>query len=102
MPLFGLVDSGADETMFPIDAMAVLGIDKSADCTQKQGGGAGGLHDFYVWNGGKLRADVYGVAVDLIVNFSDCPFILLGRTDFFAVFKVVFDQRGQKFTLEEY
>jgi hypothetical protein len=64
--------------------------------------GAGGKSKFYCWHGGTLPADFFGKSVNLKVQFSDTPFILLGRADFFAAFKVSFDQRGLRFTVESY
>lgn len=98
---FGLVDSGADNSLFPISVMTNLGIDQS-DCDEHQNIGSSGIGIRYCWKRGKLAADFYGVTVDLCVEFSDTPFILLGRSDFFARFSVAFDQKNLRFTLEEY
>jgi hypothetical protein len=98
---FGLADSGADGSIFPMPVMKDLGIDTS-ECEERDQIGSGGPSKFYCWKGGTLPADVYGVTVDLMVQFSNTPFILLGRSDFFAAFKVSFDQRRLSFTIESY
>jgi hypothetical protein len=87
--------------MFPMDVMADLGITK-ADCDECDQLGAGGKSKYWAWQDGKLPANFYGRPVDLSVQFCDTPFILLGREDFFAAFKVAFDQRNLRFTIEAY
>lgn len=100
-PFFGIADSGADSSLFPMAVMDDLGIAKG-DCDKQVQTGAGGQCDMYCWKGGTLPADFWGTMVDLVVNFSDTPFILLGRSDFFAAFKVSFDQRSLRFAVESY
>ena len=100
-PVFGLVDSGADGSMFPMDVMPALGISQS-DCAKKPQLGSSGRGECYEWNGGTLPADFWGITVNLKMDFSDTPFILLGRTDFFSYFTVAFDQRRRRFVLESY
>jgi hypothetical protein len=100
-PFFGLVDSGADGTIFPMAVMADLGISQ-ADCDELDQMGAGGASKFYCWKTGSLAADFFGRPVNLKVQFSLTPFILLGREDFFSAFRVTFDQRSLRFTVESY
>jgi hypothetical protein len=99
---FGIADSGADGSMFPMAVMNDLGIAKS-DCDKLPQLGAGGKTSCYAWKGSKtLPANFYGLTVNLQVRFSATPFILLGREDFFSTFKVSFNQRMLRFTLETY
>lgn len=80
--------------------MGTLGIDP-ADCDVFDNIGSNGVGQRHVWRGGKLEANFSGVTVLLPAQFSDTPFILLGRDDFFYAFSVKFDQRNLRFTLEE-
>jgi hypothetical protein len=99
VPVYGLVDSGADGTMFPLDAMGPLGI-ALGDCDEKDQMGASGAGKFYEWKGGTLEGDFGGITINLLAQFSETPFILLGRSDFFARFAVMFEQRRLRFILE--
>jgi len=47
---------------------------------------------------------VQGIAADIHLKtaFAETPHALVGREDFFAAFRVSFDERGQRFTLERY
>jgi hypothetical protein len=88
--------------MFPMSMMGALGIDQ-ANCDERDQMGAGGLGKFYCWPGGTLPATFFKtVTVNLKVQFSATPFILLGREDFFSEFKVSFDQRKGQFVVENY
>lgn len=52
-----------------------------------------------------LRAEIQAMqeTVELVAAFSDAlPIALLGRGDFFAAFRVGFDERSQTFRLEKY
>ena len=63
---------------------------------------------------GAGRLVVYGVSIEVVVRGFDAivpiaaafadgvPFMLLGRADFFRAFRVVFDERAQTLTLDEY
>jgi hypothetical protein len=48
IPIYGLVDSGASDTLIPLDLMAHLGID-SADCDLEPIGTAGGTSTQLRW-----------------------------------------------------
>lgn len=103
IPIRGLVDSGADNAMLPVEfAEHLVGIDL-ASCRREECNTAGGLTTQHVWPDG-LDAEVQGinVTIRLKTSFSETPVFLLGRHDFFASFVVQFDQRAQQFTLETY
>jgi hypothetical protein len=53
-------------------------------------------------NGGRLAAEVMGYTVPLIVTFAECGAVLLGRSDFFAFFRVDFDQRNARMKVTPY
>lgn len=99
---FGLVDSGCDRSTFPLDWAGPLGIDLKADCIPNQGNTAGGLAEQYIYQPG-IDSIVSGKKVHLDAIFSKgLPVILLGREDFFNVFKVSFDQQRKTFSIKSY
>lgn len=102
IPVPAIVDSGADYTFIPVSFASHLGIELSK-CLREDVNTAGGVSAQYIWQAG-LDAEVQqlGVTVHLKTAFSETPFVVLGREDFFASFKVAFDQRAQQFTLEPY
>ena len=86
---------------FPIAYAHAMGIDPAA-CTSSSGMTAGGASERLVAKE-SIVADVAGRTVELAPIFSaDLPVILLGREDFFSVFKVVIDQRRQRLSLHPY
>ena len=95
------MDSGADSSLFPDAMMPLLGIDK-ADCKEIQGKTASGNCTYWHWDKGKLEAEIEGKHVNLVAMFSATERALLGRRDFFRVFKVAFDERKQRFRLDPY
>lgn len=98
----GLIDSGADNSTFPIEWTERLGIDKEA-CEQAPCNTAGGITTQYIWREGvEAEIQALGVKIRLHACFSEVPIVLLGRNDFFAAFRVTVDQRAQTFTLEQY
>lgn len=99
-PLMALVDSGADSSLFPMQIAGLLGIDLDR-CEKAIGMTAGGPSDRYLWNDG-LKTTILGKTLRLRGAFGACPVILLGRGDFFATFKVAFDEREKTFSLEPY
>jgi hypothetical protein len=101
VPFNALVDSGADGSMFKLDMMPVFGVTK-ADCDEREQKGAGGTSTFYCWKGGTVNASFLGVKMNLILQFSDTPMVLLGREDFFSYFKIEFDHAQKHFVLDEY
>jgi hypothetical protein len=101
-PTLGLVDSGADCSNFPAQWAKALGIDLDNDCDVSQGNTAGGLADQYVYEPG-INAVIMGRKIHLNAVFRPMlPIIILGREDFFAEYKVSFDQRGPSFRVESY
>lgn len=50
-----------------------------------------------------IQSELLGKTLNLTAQFeAKLPVILLGRKDFFSVFKVNFDQRKSRFSLEAY
>jgi hypothetical protein len=98
----GLVDSGCDTTMLPGDWAQVLGIDFATDCEARQGNTAGGTTLHYIYPAG-IDVIFAGQKLHLSAAFNPgLPVILLGREDFFACFRVAFDQRTKTFTVQSY
>jgi hypothetical protein len=102
VPVLGVVDSGADNTFIPVSLAQHLGIDLGK-CRTEVCNTAGGPATQYIWDPG-LDAQIQGINVTLHLKtaFSDTPMTLLGREDFFNAFKISFDQRVPRFTLETY
>jgi Aspartyl protease len=97
-----LVDSGADSSMFPLDWAARLGIDVQNDCVESENNTAGGKTKTYYYPPG-IDAVVMGQKTHLYATFgATLDILILGREDFFARFKVSFDQQAKTFTLEPY
>jgi hypothetical protein len=98
----GLVDSGCDTTMLPAGWAKILGIDLAKDCSERQSNTAGGTTINYMYEPG-IDAIVMGRKIHLQASFNPgLPVILLGREDFFALYKVTFDQRASSFSVEAY
>jgi hypothetical protein len=98
----GLVDSGCDSTMLPAELAKVLGIDLTADCTEQVSNTAGGRTTNYAYQPG-IDAIVMGQKIHLQASFNPgLPVILLGREDFFALYRVAFDQKTNTFTVDPY
>lgn len=98
------MDSGADYSVFPSAWASHLGIDLST-CEKQDCETAGGPAKQYYCNNQTVEAEIQSMneRVQLVAAFSDViPVGLLGRGDFFAVFKVSFDERTQTFRLEKY
>lgn len=99
----GLIDSGADNSMFPLAWAKPLGISEN-DCRQEECSTTGGMTTQFVWEQG-LDAEIQ--ALNTTVHLHACfaeglPIVLLGRHDFFNAIRVSFDQRSLTFTLQQY
>lgn len=92
---FGLVDSGADSTLFHLDWTSVLALDP-APGAKRRTHGLGGDVDVWYFN---IYLRTTGQRFPARVGFTEgCPkeFGLLGRDDFFSAFGVGFDQRNTR------
>ncbi|HEX4344168.1 MAG TPA: hypothetical protein VHZ31_01270 [Solirubrobacteraceae bacterium] len=88
--------------MFPAALAAILGIDLIVDCATAMGTTAGGTTTNHVYQPG-VDAIVMGEKIHLGATFNQgLPVILLGRCDFFALYRVSFDERRQQFGLDRY
>lgn len=97
---YGLADTGADTTSFPMAHMTDFGIERS-DCDEEEITSAAGIGRQFIYPA-RLRAQVEDVQFEVIPAFMETPVILLGQEDFFTHFEVTFDHRAQKVTLRPY
>lgn len=101
---FGIVDSGADENLFPASLARSLGHDLSKGTERRSAGIGGGIVSYlHRENSIQIHPDWKPFPVDIC--FSDDPTVaiaLLGRKGFFKHFKITFDQKLQIFTLVPY
>jgi hypothetical protein len=101
-PTRALIDSGADCSSFPAQWASALGIDLANDCVVTNGASAGGQTTVHTYKPG-ITALFAGERVSLTASFNPAlPIVLLGRMDFFAAYKVSFDQRRSTFRVESY
>jgi len=104
VPVPGLIDSGADESCFPLEYAATLGVDIK-ECEESECRTAGGPTKQYKWDK-PLEVQLQtmkNMRIEVSATFvKGLDVTLLGRSDFFTVFKVDFDEREQRFWLEPY
>jgi hypothetical protein len=102
-PALAVIDSGADRSTFPPDWARGLGIELEEGCCEKETAvTAGGETELWVYKPG-VKALIDGLEHHLKATFCvGLEVALLGRKDFFADYKVTFDERLECFTLEPY
>lgn len=103
IPLYALVDSGADYSIFPSYYARHFGIDldkcREEPCVTAAGEGKVKIHDI------PLEAEIQAMRMRFAMTaaFNEhAVVVLLGRTDFFKEFYVEFDERAETFTLRKY
>jgi hypothetical protein len=107
IPMLGVVDSGADWSLFPLRIANSLGLRRFRDLKLELNDTAGGRSLQYVWRTG-LEIEVRDVGNRRILvrasfaNALPARMILLGRQDFFSHFRVTVDQREGFIGLEPY
>jgi hypothetical protein len=92
----GLVDSGADASMFNTEHAKALGLALNPAAVEK-GSGVGGDAEMWIHT---IELVVAGRTIKADVAFSPtCPeeFGLLGRADFFERFRIGIEQRERRF-----
>ncbi len=99
--VLALVDSGADICFFSADLLRLFGVADPISClgSPTTGEGAGSKFDFWEFPF-QIEFDGTVICKRGALHMSDVN--LLGRLDFFAHFKVEFDQRNEQFRLEPY
>ena len=98
----GVVDSGADDCIFPISFAHCLGIDPLADEFHQFRGASGNGSLFFrevtlEFNFGSFRARVGFTAARAASDL-----VLLGQNGFFDYSRVTLDRRARVFTIEPY
>jgi hypothetical protein len=104
LPLQGLIDSGADCSLFPYAIMATIGINLE-DCVETDCMGAVGGGSQHVFADGiEIEIPDLGRRMHVEANFSQLPgsLALLGRLDFFKAFRVTVDERSETFSLQPF
>lgn len=98
---FGLADTGADSTAFPLDRAAELGIDLKEDCVTETVLTANGEGVQYKYPPG-LDAMIEDTPFPVTGVFTNTPVVILGQQDFFARFHVTFCFESETITLKPY
>ena len=102
IPVPGIVDSGADRSSVPLRLAPSLGFAYEAS-DPKTGGGVGGPYTYFeATNKVAVRSEVGVFFLDRPNLNPVLPFLLLGRSDFFAAFRITFDQRQMKMLIDTY
>jgi hypothetical protein len=97
----GIVDSGADGTLLPMGVARRLGIDATLTANAANAGAAGG-QGFPIWRSSReihgqimalldTRPEPWGPRFLLKPAFAETSASLLGRDDFFRVFRITFE-----------
>lgn len=96
----GLIDSGADTTIFHSSLIPVLGLNQATAVSSGMIRGVGGLtRSWSFW----LDLHVVELRFRSLVSFSpgvSKSYGLLGRRDFFQAFQVGFDEAARRVLLE--
>jgi hypothetical protein len=97
-----LVVSGADRSLFPVEAAHEAGLDLS-NCRAAVMRGVGGTVDVSVC---RIVIEVVGRRIEVDASFTDNPALravaLLGRDGVFTEFMCGFDQRAGELLVEPY
>lgn len=97
-----LVDSGADRSAIPLHLAIAVGVTYDpAKPTLSQGAG-GKFEQFEATSEVLLQSEIGPIKLDRPTLNGHIPLILLGRNDFFASYRVKFDQRAGLMEIEPY
>jgi hypothetical protein len=94
----GLVDTGADYSLFPLYFMEILDISRD-ECQEHVFEGSAGSGSLFVAPT-PLTISILGQVFSIEAKFGDTPIPLLGRNDVLAHFEVTIDQRRQTVRLK--
>ena len=113
----GIVDSGADGTLFPLELAPALGLDVEKDLVKQDGSSGAAGTTFETWAARKpitgrvfaiMRpgesAEFFGEPFELSPAFAADGPVLWGRSDFFTNFTITFhthEHLGLLLTLEQ-
>jgi hypothetical protein len=105
VPFPGLVDSGSDRSAVPEILAATLGLQWDPN-DPKQGLSSGGAYGYFrAANSIFVRTEVGIFRMDrpnVNAKLDKFGILILGRTDFFASFRIVFDHKGLTMSFERY
>jgi hypothetical protein len=97
-----LVDSGADRSIFSLEAATLAGIDTS-QCQERTVRGVGGRATVRIC---RVGLEVEGRTIEIDAGFIDDPLrragALLGRQGVFDAFRFGFNQRAGELLVEPY
>jgi hypothetical protein len=97
-----LVDSGSDATCLSLQIALMLGVQFDPNVVE-DGVGAGGMHSlFRATEDFTLQSACGPIHLTKPSINPALPFILLGRTDFFAQYQVTFNHRDSWFQVDRY
>lgn len=99
--LLALVDSGADDCLFPLEVAQYLRLPLKRDAIHRYGGiGAGSVTAMF----GTVALEVGKWTLwDFYAGFSDSPSVvpILGQNGFFSEFEITFNRRDEIMKLKE-
>ena len=99
IPLDGLVDSGCETCMIHIDLASAFEIDLTK-CIKIGVGGVGGKGSIGYLTTVKIRVEEFEHEFETPIIFADIPTqLLLGQSDFFKQFRVLFERDQARFQL---
>ncbi len=97
--LLALLDSGADDCLFPIEVARLLGLELKPSNTHRYGGiGEGEVTATF----GTVTIEVGGWPFSLYAGFSDAASVvpILGQNGFFSLFEVKFNLNKEAIELK--
>jgi hypothetical protein len=97
--LLALIDSGADDCLFPMEVAEVLGLQlDSANRNEYSGIGEGQVTAIF----GTVSLEVGGWPFELYAGFTDSPSVvpILGQHGFFSLFEVKFNLSKEEIELK--
>jgi len=98
--LLALVDSGADDCLFPLEVAHFLKLPLKRDATHRYGGiGSGTITATF----GTVTLEVGKWTIPLYAGFSDSPTAvpILGQSGFFSQFEITFNRPQEIIRLKE-
>lgn len=99
---WGVVDTGSDHTNVPLELMAELGVELNK-CEMEDAMFDGAVAPYPRYMEGVEMRVAGSWKITVRPHFLPAfRFVLLGREDFAAAFKMTFDERGRKLLLEAY
>jgi hypothetical protein len=102
VPFLALIDSGADGSSLPLNVARVLGVPYNPADIRTARGAGGPYNEWQATADVTLQMGFGQVTLARPALNPTLPYILLGRRDFFAQYRVSFDQQALAFELDVY